>query len=96
MQFLSCSAAWFRIMPRLRSKLVLSALLVLFGGGLPTCARADDPQASKNRGVVLNIDATVPRVTVNPRMYGVFFEEINHAGDGGLYAELTFCSRAGN
>ena len=21
-------------------------------------------------------------------MYGIFFEEINHAGDGGLYAEL--------
>ena len=24
-----------------------------------------------------------------PSMYGVFFEEINHAGDGGLYAELV-------
>ena len=22
-------------------------------------------------------------------MYGIFFEEINHAGDGGLYAELV-------
>lgn len=26
---------------------------------------------------------------VSPSMYGVFFEEINHAGDGGLYAELV-------
>ena len=26
-------------------------------------------------------------------MYGVFFEEINHAGDGGLYAELV-CNRS--
>lgn len=26
---------------------------------------------------------------VSPTMYGVFFEEINHAGDGGLYAELV-------
>ncbi|KAA6300057.1 MAG: Extracellular exo-alpha-L-arabinofuranosidase [Candidatus Ordinivivax streblomastigis] len=26
---------------------------------------------------------------VAPSMYGVFFEEINHAGDGGLYAELV-------
>lgn len=25
---------------------------------------------------------------VSPFMYGIFFEEINHAGDGGLYAEL--------
>ena len=23
---------------------------------------------------------------VAPSMYGIFFEEINHAGDGGLYA----------
>lgn len=27
--------------------------------------------------------------SVSPTMYGVFFEEINHAGDGGLYAELV-------
>lgn len=26
---------------------------------------------------------------VDPSLYGVFFEEINHAGDGGLYAELV-------
>lgn len=26
---------------------------------------------------------------VSPTMYGIFFEEINHAGDGGLYAELV-------
>ena len=26
---------------------------------------------------------------ISPSMYGVFFEEINHAGDGGLYAEMV-------
>ncbi len=26
---------------------------------------------------------------ISPSMYGAFFEEINHAGDGGLYAELV-------
>ncbi len=26
---------------------------------------------------------------VSSRLYGIFFEEINHAGDGGLYAELV-------
>lgn len=26
--------------------------------------------------------------TLNPNMWGIFYEEINHAGDGGLYAEL--------
>lgn len=28
-------------------------------------------------------------VDTSPQMYGIFFEEINHAGDGGLYAELV-------
>ena len=26
---------------------------------------------------------------VSPSMYGIFYEDINHAGDGGLYAELV-------
>lgn len=26
--------------------------------------------------------------TPDPRMWGIFYEEINHAGDGGIYAEL--------
>ena len=26
--------------------------------------------------------------TVSPLLYGIFFEDINYAGDGGLYAEL--------
>lgn len=29
-----------------------------------------------------------PGVRVSPMLYGIFFEEINHAGDGGLYAEM--------
>lgn len=37
----------------------------------------------------IQIDASVSRVQVNPGMYGIFFEEINHAGDGGIYAELV-------
>lgn len=36
----------------------------------------------------LRIDATRPGITVSPMLYGIFFEEINHAGDGGLYGEL--------
>ncbi|MBQ7916058.1 MAG: hypothetical protein IJ315_04640 [Firmicutes bacterium] len=28
-------------------------------------------------------------VNVSPNMYGIFYEDINHAGDGGLYAELV-------
>jgi alpha-L-arabinofuranosidase len=38
--------------------------------------------------VTIVIDASARRIPISPEMYGVFFEEINHAGDGGLYAEL--------
>ncbi|MBX7133757.1 MAG: hypothetical protein K1X67_13875 [Fimbriimonadaceae bacterium] len=35
------------------------------------------------------IDLDQPTVRVSPDLYGIFFEEINCAGDGGLYAELV-------
>ena len=37
---------------------------------------------------VLNLDLGKARVNVSPRLYGLMTEEINHAYDGGLYAEL--------
>jgi hypothetical protein len=37
----------------------------------------------------VTIDATRPRIEVSPNLYGVFFEEINHSGEGGLYAEMV-------
>jgi alpha-L-arabinofuranosidase len=36
----------------------------------------------------LTIDASRPTGKVSPRLYGLMTEEINHAYDGGLYAEL--------
>ena len=36
----------------------------------------------------ITIDAGDVGPTVNPRMYGIFLEEINHGVDGGLYAEM--------
>jgi hypothetical protein len=35
------------------------------------------------------IDASAQGTPISPLLYGIFFEEINHAGDGGLYAELV-------
>ncbi len=37
---------------------------------------------------VIAVDAAHPGARVSPSLYGIFFEEISHAGDGGLYAEL--------
>ena len=39
-------------------------------------------------GSTLYVDAGRKGHEINPGMYGIFFEEINHSGDGGLYAEL--------
>ena len=36
----------------------------------------------------LTVHADRPGPKISPMLYGIFFEEINHAGDGGLYAEL--------
>jgi len=36
----------------------------------------------------ITVDATDPGPRINPRMYGIFLEEINHGIDGGLYGEL--------
>ncbi len=37
----------------------------------------------------IHVDGGADGVVVSPQMYGLFFEEINHSGDGGLYAELV-------
>jgi alpha-L-arabinofuranosidase len=34
------------------------------------------------------VDYSKKGATIAPSMYGIFFEEINHSGDGSLYAEL--------
>ncbi len=34
------------------------------------------------------VDATAPQTKVSSELYGIFFEEISHAGEGGLYAEM--------
>ncbi|MEL1242204.1 alpha-L-arabinofuranosidase C-terminal domain-containing protein [Flavobacterium flavipallidum] len=37
----------------------------------------------------LNVDLTKSVAKIQPTMYGVFFEDINFAADGGLYAEMV-------
>lgn len=39
--------------------------------------------------VTFNVDFMKKGTMLSDRQYGIFFEEINHAGDGGLYAELV-------
>ena len=41
-----------------------------------------------NAQVTLNIDAAQRVPKIGDLHYGIFYEEINNAGDGGIYAEL--------
>jgi len=59
----------------MKSKFIALACLML-----PLAARAQ---------ITMNIDATQRGPELSPYQYGLFFEEINNAGDGGLYAELV-------
>ena len=38
--------------------------------------------------VNINIDALQRGPEISPTHYGIFYEDINHAADGGIYAEL--------
>ena len=47
--------------------------------------RADSPAGAT---LSIDIDTAAAGTPVSPALYGAFFEEINRAGDGGLYAEM--------
>jgi len=62
--------------------LFLSSLFATFGWLGCSLAGSAEP-------VVLGIDLQQTGPRTNPRMYGIFLEEINHGIDGGLYSELV-------
>ena len=51
------------------------------------CTSTDIPYITETGRI--GIDLADRGHTVPESLYGIFFEEINHAGDGGLYAELV-------
>jgi alpha-N-arabinofuranosidase len=59
-------------------KRILLTLLVLFAGVF--C------YAQPGKTITVNIDK--PVAPIQPTMWGIFFEDINFAADGGIYAEL--------
>src|ERR1700754_2640646 len=46
------------------------------------------PQQSPSNQATIAIDAGRLGASVSPTLHGIFFEEISHGGEGGLYAEL--------
>ena len=37
----------------------------------------------------ITVDVDKPGAAISPMLYGIFFEEINRSGDGGIYAEMV-------
>jgi alpha-L-arabinofuranosidase len=50
---------------------------------LGSCARAQEAVGT------VTIEADQPGHAISPTLWGIFFEEINFAGEGGLYAEMV-------
>ena len=74
------------------------ASLSIFGGGEildPITSRPDENTVTAYNSAetvadyILNIDPTDEIHDISDLLYGVFFEDINFAADGGLYAEMV-------
>ncbi|MDN3022294.1 alpha-L-arabinofuranosidase C-terminal domain-containing protein [Streptomyces sp. S.PB5] len=72
-------------MSRTRWRFGLAATALVAAAGLvPAPAHAEDVA-----DYAITVDPTAQGARIDDTMYGVFFEDINRAADGGLYAELV-------
>ncbi|MDR2754846.1 MAG: carbohydrate binding domain-containing protein [Planctomycetaceae bacterium] len=62
-------------------------IIILFFVTIGIVAAAQELQQETSTAA-LTIQVNQPEIKVSSSLYGIFFEEINHAGDGGLYPEL--------
>jgi alpha-L-arabinofuranosidase len=60
--------------------------LLLFLSMMVFCTSAKSSKASTAK---VNIEVNKPGHTISPTLFGIFFEDINLAADGGLYPELV-------
>src|SRR5690242_3254399 len=73
------SSALSRFRGTVAMKRILLILIQLVVSGSTISVLADE----------LTIHLDRPGAKVSPTLYGAFFEDINRAGDGGLYAEMV-------
>ena len=59
--------------------------LAMIVGCMGAASRGEDAPVDAS----IAIDAGQPGIELSETMWGLFFEEINFAGDGGIYAELV-------
>jgi len=65
--------------------LAVSTAAALFAGRFTAEAAVETEAPSAG---VIQIDTAHPGAKISPLLYGIFFEEINRAGEGGIYAEM--------
>lgn len=63
--------------------------LSLIGITQNSFAQNETGQAAQVGTPSIVIDAAAPRVETSPNLYGIFYEEISRAGEGGISAELV-------
>ena len=68
--------------PSMRNTSWLAAFILVFTSTSIYAQGSGHPE-------VIEIDAAHPGAAISPQMYGIFFEDINFAADGGLYPELV-------
>ena len=72
----------------MKIKLILLAL-ALFGSCIFQFSIFNFQQSTISaQDQVITVNAKKPGAPIQPTMYGIFFEDINYAADGGLYGEL--------
>ncbi len=64
---------------RFKGLIVISFLLLVVISGI----------SYANNRIDITVRADKPTVEISPMLYGLFFEDINYAADGGIYAEMV-------
>lgn len=64
-------------MLRSRTSIAVMIVMILF------------PAVTRAQVARIDVDTTAEGTPISSVLWGIFFEEINHAGDGGIYAELV-------
>lgn len=73
---------------RCLTRRVVSGLMACAALGMGSCAEMTGGEESLTPPGTLTVEVDKPGAKISPILYGLMTEEINHAYDGGLYAEL--------
>ncbi len=67
----------------------IAATFTLVSPRVAIAADTPEQKDSPATKAVVKIHGTQPSKDIGPELFGIFFEDINYAADGGLYAELV-------